>query len=53
MPLFLVDNDASLLSETCNPPFVPLFVLVSNVILPTLEPLIFPTTVPLSPGPTS
>ena len=38
---------------TCNPPFVPLFVLVSNVILPTLEPLIFPTTVPLSPGPTS
>ena len=51
--MFLVEFAASLLSATCIPPFVPLFVFVSNVILPTDVAFTFPITVPLSPGPTS
>ena len=53
MPLFLVDNDASLLSLITSAPDVPLFVPVSNVAVPTPTAFTNPVTVPLSPGPTS
>ena len=53
MPLFLVDNDASLLSLITTAPDVALFVPVSNVVVPTPTAFTNPVTVPLSPGPTS